>query len=60
MWGNVCLTFSPHCSSASWSRAVIFWMNSSKREQNASLHLSVENSFSMVSPHFLRPQWLPG
>ena len=53
--GNVFLTLSPHCSSASWSRAMIFWMNSSKKqEQRGCSHLSAEKSFSVVSLHFLK------
>lgn len=52
--GNVFLTLSPPCSSASWSRSMISWINS-KKEQSGCSPLSVEKSLSMVSLHFLRP-----
>lgn len=36
--GECALTFSPSCSSPSWSRATIFWMNSPGKERSGCLH----------------------
>ena len=40
--GKVFLTLSLHCSSASWSRAMIFWMNSSKKKKRTKGMLTLE------------------
>lgn len=54
------LTFSPSCSSSSWSRSMIVWINFSKKEQSGCLHSNAQKSSSVVCLHFLRPRWLPG